>query len=338
VADSEGFSELIPSTLTPPNETTKRIETTSEPDAVSRSLNLTLFVLLAIMWGLSFPAIAIGLEYLPPLLFAAFRYDLAAIVLLGLAIALADGTEWIPRGRNNFEAIIGGGIFLVAGNGLLFVGQQTVPSAVAAILQSLVPIVTALWAFLLVGERLSRLGVVGVGIGFVGIGFVVQPDLGNLLAGDTVGRLLIVGQVLCVSLGGVLIQRAQPTLDRVPLTGWAMGVGAILLHLMSGVAGELTIPTATFITPIAIAAVVYLGLFSTAIAFLIYFRIIHDRGAFEASLVTYLVPVVSTVVGVFALGETISPLTIVGFGLVVVGFGILKRRKLLEIAIDGNRP
>jgi drug/metabolite transporter (DMT)-like permease len=295
---------------------------------VTTVLDASRFLLLALLWGLSFPAIAVGLEYLPPILFAAFRYDTAAILLLAYAIARTD--DWRPRGRNNLIAIVGGGVFLVAGNGLLFIGQQTVPSGVAAIIQGLVPILTALWAFLLLGERLSGLGIVGVAVGFVGIGFVVQPDPGNLLAGDTLARLLIVGQVASVALGGVLVQWAGPDIPRVSLTGWSMLVGALVLHAVSLGLRELPGPVPT--APAAIGAVVYLGVFSTAIAFVIYFAILEDTGAFEAALVAYLVPVVATVAGVVLLGESISALALLGFGLVALGFVLLKRRALVRLA------
>jgi len=293
---------------------------------VSRALDGALFVLLAVLWGLSFPAISVGLEYVPPLLFAAFRYDVAAVLLLAYTVVRTD--SWWPTGGHNLTAIAGGGLFLVAGNGLLFIGQQTVPSGVAAILQALIPIVTALWALLLLGERLSPVGAVGVGVGFLGIGLVVQPDPSNLLAGDTVGRLIIVGQVTSVALGGVLVQRAGPSIGRLPLTGWSMLLGAVVLHLVSLGAGEF--PRAEAAAPTALAVVLYLGVFSTAIAFLIYFTILEDHGAFEAALVAYLVPVVATVVSVFVLDESIGVLTLAGFGFVAVGFAMLKRRAIRD--------
>ncbi|WP_436901261.1 DMT family transporter [Halovenus halobia] len=293
---------------------------------MSRVRDPALFFTLALFWGLSFPVITVGLEHIPPLLFAALRYDVAAVLLLGYAVLQTD--SWRPTGRNNYIAIVGGGLFLVAGNGFLFIGQQTVPSGVAAILQALVPIATALWALLLLGERLSVPGAVGVAIGFVGISLVVQPDPSNLLGDETLGRLLIVGQVVSVALGGVIVQRAQPDIDRVPLTGWSMLLGAVVLHVASLGIGEL--PGAQAVVPTAIAAVLYLGVFSTAIAFYIYFSIIEIHGAFEVSLVTYLVPIVATLVGVFVLEETISLLTFVGFGLVAVGFVFLKRDALAD--------
>lgn len=288
-----------------------------------------MFAVLALFWGLSFPAISVGLELIPPLFFAALRYDVAAVLLLGYAVLLMEKDAWLPNEPENLVAVVGGGVFLVAGNGLLFVGQQTVPSGVAAILQALVPIVTALWAVLLLGERLSTVGTVGVVVGFLGIVLVVQPDPANLFEGDTLGRLIIVGQVVSVALGGVIIQRAGPTIGRVPLTGWSMLIGAVLLHVFSVAVGET--PTAEVTAPTAVGVVVYLGVFSTALAFFIYFTILAEHGAFEASLVAYAVPIVATVVGVLVLDETVGVSALVGFGLVAAGFGLLKRDAVFEL-------
>jgi len=300
---------------------------------VSRSLPLSLFVALSLLWGLSFPAIAVGLDYLPPLLFAAARYDVAAVLLLGYTALRVD--DWWPTRANDRIAVLGGGLFLVAGNGLLFVGQQTVPSAVAAILQALAPILTALWALALLDERLSLLGALGVLVGFLGIAIVVQPDTGNLFAGGTLGRLLVVGQVVSVSLGGVLVQRASPSLDRVPLVGWSMLVGSLVLHAGSLAVGE--VPAGGLLAPTAVAAIVYLGVFSTAFAFLAYFYLLEERGAFETNLVTYLVPVVATVAGVVLLDERIGLQALGGFAVVALGFVLLKRQAIVDV-VDSPVP
>ncbi|WP_121741244.1 DMT family transporter [Natronorubrum halophilum] len=295
---------------------------------MARNLDVLLFLSLAVLWGLSFPAISVGLEYLPPLFFAAARYDIAAILLLVAAAVRVE--TWRPTARNDLAAVAGGGIFLIAGNGLLFLGQQTVPSGVAAILQGLIPIITALWAIPLLGERLSAIGAVGAAIGFFGVGLIVQPDPGNLLAGDTAARLLVVGQVCSVALGGVLIQRAGPTLEQLPLVGWSMFVGAFVLHAVSFATGES--PSVDVIGPASLGVLLYLGVFATAIAFLIYFTILEEHGAFEAALIGYLVPVVATVAGVLLLDESLGVVTVVGFAVVAVGFVLLKRRAIADAA------
>ncbi|SEP22026.1 PEP-CTERM protein-sorting domain-containing protein [Halogranum amylolyticum] len=300
----------------------------------NRFVTVGLFALLATLWGFSFPAIDVGLESLEPVLFAAFRYDVAAVLLL--AYAVTRTRRWRPADRANLAAVLAGGVFLVAGNALLFVGQQTVPSGVAAIMQSLVPIVTSLWALaILPEERVSPVGAVGILLGFLGVGLIVRPDPSNLLGADGVGRLLVLGQVVSVSLGGVLVQRAEPTLDRAALSGWSMLVGGLLLHAGSLAVGESLAFPATVRAQVAVG---YLGVFATAVAFFIYFTLLEVRGALETSLVAYLVPVVATVAGVFLLDESITPLTIVGFLVVFAGFVVLKRRELADLVADVRRP
>lgn len=286
-----------------------------------------LFALLATLWGFSFLAIEVGLRSLDPILFAAFRYGIAAVLLLGYA--LARRVDWRPGGRPDIVAILGGGVFLVAGNGLLFVGQQTVPSGVAAIMQGLVPVLTSLWAFgLLPGERLSAAGALGIALGFLGVAFIVRPDPANLLGGDAVGRLLIFAQAASVALGGVIIQWAGPSLDRAALSGWSMAVGGAVLHGVSYAIGE---PFALPATAAGWAAVAYLGVFATALAFGIYFFLLEVRGAIETSLVAYLVPVVATVAGVAVLDESVTAPTLVGFLLVFAGFALLKRPAIARL-------
>lgn len=285
------------------------------------------FVVLAFVWGLSFPAISVGLEALPPLLFAAFRYEIAAVLLLGYAVTSTDG--WWPDTPSNRSAVLGGGVFLVAGNGFLFVGQQTVPSGVAAILQGLVPIVTTLWGlWLLPDERISLVGAIGIVTGFVGVALVVRPDPSNLLGTDVVGRLLILAQAVSVSLGGVLVDRARPSLPKTALSGWSMALGGLLLHAASLGLGE---PFPFSPSPVAVGAVVYLGVFATAIAFFLFFTLLERHGAVETSLIGYAVPVVATVVSVVFLDERITVLSLVGFVVVFLGFVLLKRNALRDL-------
>ncbi|MFB9808751.1 DMT family transporter [Haladaptatus pallidirubidus] len=210
-----------------------------------RFLTIGLFGVLATLWGFSFLAISVGLESLEPILFAAFRYDIAAILLLGYA--LRSDTAWCPTDKPNVGAVLAGGVFLVGANAFLFIGQQTVSSGMAAILQSLLPIMTSLWAVgLLPEERISATDTVGIVLGFIGVGLIIRPNPANLLGNDVAGRLLIFIQVTGVALGGVLIQRFKPTLDKAALSGWSMFTGGLLLHVVSTSIGEtFSLPTGT---------------------------------------------------------------------------------------------
>lgn len=296
---------------------------------MSRRSAVLLFAGLATMWGLSFPAITVGLRNLPPVMFAGFRYGTGAVLLLAYVAVTAGAGDRIPTERRDVLAVVAGGLFLYAGNAFLFLGQQTVPSGIAAILQGLVPIVTTLWALALLDEHVTPVGAAGILLGFVGVALIVRPDPGNLLSTDLVGKLLVLSQVLSVSLGGVLVERFGPSIPRSTLSGWGLGLGGVLLFAGSLLGGE-SLAAATF-TRSAVVAIIYLGVFSTALAFVVYFTILEEYGALETSLVAYLVPVVATVAGIIILDERITLATIGGFVVVFLGFALLKRRQLADL-------
>lgn len=284
--------------------------------------------MLAALWGLSFPAIEVGLTALPPVLFAATRYDIAAVLLLGYAAVSAR--DWRPRTRRDVFAVVAGGVFLVAGNSLLFVGQQFTTGGVASIIYSLIPILTTVFArAFLPSERLSAWGLAGILLGLVGVGLIVRPDPSNLLAADVVGKGAVLAAAVSVSLGSVLVRRADPSLNDVAFTGWAMVAGAVILHTASAAAGE-SVPLD--LSTAVVVALLYLAVFATGAAFLIYFLLLGRWGPLRVNLVSYLVPVVATLGGAVLLDEPITAFTVAGFLVILAGFALLNRPQLASLA------
>jgi drug/metabolite transporter (DMT)-like permease len=289
--------------------------------------NLGLFLALSALWGFSFPAISAGLETLPPLLFAAFRYDVGGALLL--AFLVARGADWRPKTREDGLAILIAGAFLIAGNSLLFVGQQTVPSGIASILYALVPILTTGFAAVfLPTEPLTLRRVLGVVIGLTGVAVIGRPDPSNLLAAELVGIAFVITAAGSVALGSVLLRTRTPTLDTAPMTAWAMLVGALFLHGGSLVAGE---PVASVRpTPTSLVAIVYLGVLASAVAYVIYFTLLDRFGPLEINLVSYVVPVFATIGGIFLLDEELTATMVLGFTLIAGGFFVIKARVIAD--------
>lgn len=294
---------------------------------MTRARNLGLFVALAGLWGLSFPAIRAGLSSLPPLLFAAARYDVGGGLLL--AFLVARGIEWRPRTREDGLAILVAGAFLIAGNSLLFVGQQSIPSGIASILYGLVPILTTGFAAAFLPEEpIGIRRIAGVFVGLLGVGIIARPDPTNLLTAEIVGVAFVVAAAGSVALGSVLLRSRRPTLGTAGMTAWAMVVGGLMLHGGSLAIGE----RAAEVTPslVAVAAVVYLGVFASAIAYVIYFTLLERFGPLEINLVSYVVPVFATAGGIVLLDETVSLPMVGGFVLITAGFVVLKARTIAE--------
>jgi len=294
---------------------------------VSRYRNLARFVLLAAVWGTAFTAIKAGLAFFPPVLFAALRYDLAGVLMLGYAWVVTDRP--VPRTRGEWGLVAVGAVFMFAGyHSFLFVGEQHTTSAAAAVVVSLSPVLTAAFARLLLpDERLTVVGLLGLLLGLVGVVVLAHPDPSNLLGGDAGGELLILGAAASFSLGSVLARRSPADLPLETLEAWAMVGGALLMHGASLGLGESF--AAVRWTPTGLLALGYLVIAASAVGFLLYFDLLDRLGPVEINLVSYAVPVVAALTGLAFLGERPSALTGLGFLLILAGFALLKRDALV---------
>ncbi len=283
--------------------------------------DILLFVALAVVWGSAFTAIEVGLETLPPLLFAAFRLDVAAVAFAGAVVAV--GLPWRPQTRADVLQIVAGSVLLFGAHfALLFLGQTYVSSAVGAIVLSLTPIVTPPIALaVLPREEIRAPAVVGLLLGLAGVTVIAVS--GGALDGRAIGVALLFAAALVFAVGSVLTERLEGTLPIVSLQTWAMAGGALVLHALSAVHPAESI-AAVEPTLAAVGALAYLSLVSTAGGFFAYFVLLERIGATELSLINYAVPVVAAVVGWIALGESLTAATVAGFALILLGFALCK--------------
>jgi drug/metabolite transporter (DMT)-like permease len=283
---------------------------------------LALGAVVSVLFGGTFVATKAGLAHFPPLLFVALRYDVGALVLVTYVAVTRSSWELVPRTRGDLAGILATGLVALGlTNALLFLGQADATSAVGAILFSLNPILTPVFAALLLAdERLSLRGGAGLAVGLLGVALVVNPDPAMLTSGGT-GKLLLFGGAVTGALGSVLVRWSDGTLDSTVRTAWGLPVGAAFCHVLSLGAGE-SVAAVEWGVP-ALLALGYVGVFAGAIAYVAYFSLLDHSGATHANLVFYVVPVVSTLGGWALLGETISSLAGIGFLTVFAGFAII---------------
>ncbi|MEF8827227.1 MAG: DMT family transporter [Halapricum sp.] len=299
--------------------------------------SLALFAAASLLFGGTFVAAKAGLEYFPPLLFVAFRFDVATLALAVFALVTIPKTELVPRTRGDLLGIFATGAFVIGlANGLLFIGQQYATSAVGAIVFSLNPILTPVFAAVLLSdERLSTRGAIGMALGLVGVALVVNPDPATFLEGG-VGKLLIFTGAATGALGTVLVRRADATLSSTARTAWGLPVAAVLTHGLSLATGESA--SSVVWTTEALIALGYVGIFAGAIAYIAYFGLIDATGAIEANLIFYVVPAVATLGGWVLLGEAVSTLTVVGFLTIAAGFAVIGSESIAGLWATVERP
>ncbi|AFK19765.1 EamA family transporter [Haloferax mediterranei ATCC 33500] len=290
--------------------------------------NLALFATLAVLWGTSFMAIEVGLDVLPPALFAALRYDVAGAVLFVYGLLAAE--DWRPRGRDEWIVVAVGGALLIGAHfALLFSGQRYVTSGVAAIVLSLSPVLTPLFAFsMLPEERLDAFGFLGVFLGLAGT-VVIALSSGSV-GGQLIGVVLLFLAAASWAFGSVLVKRLPGNPPVVPMQAWMMLLGSGMLHIVSPILGEPGLSTVEW-SPLVVGSLLFLAVLCSAVGFIIYFVLLDRIGAVEISLVNYAVPIVAAVSGWVFLDEHIGPATISGFFLILTGFAFMKRASLQPV-------
>ena len=295
---------------------------------VSRYRNLALFLALAAIWGSAFMAIKAGLNYFPPVLFAAIRYDVAGVLMLAYAAWTVD--DPIPRTRGQWALVAVGSTLLIAGyHALLFLGESdpAVTSAAAAVIVSLSPVLTTGFArVLLPDERLTAAGVVGLAFGLLGVVVLARPDPDAVLTGGVVAKLFVFGAATAFALGSVLTRRIEASLPIETMEAWSMLGGALLMHAISLALGESFAGVTVAVE--GLLALAYLSLAASALGFLIYFDLLERLGAVEINLVSYVAPVFAALAGWLFLQERLSVATAAGFLLIFVGFLLVKRRAI----------
>jgi drug/metabolite transporter (DMT)-like permease len=294
-----------------------------------------LFVSLATLWGTGFVAIDAGLTYFPPVLYAAVRYGGAGAILLGAAAVRGHSR---PRGREQWTAVLVVGTLVVAGyNTFLYLGQQYVSGATAAVVLSLSPVLTAvLSAPLLNADGPGRVGTVGLACGVGGVTIVADPSGLTTLSSGVAGMGLVLVGTTVFALGTVLLQGIEDTPPLPAMQGWGMSLGGALLGVAALVRGEST--AAVAVTPRSLAALAYLTIGSSVVGYFLYFRLLERVGPTQINLVAYLEPIGAALAGWVILDETVPPATVAGFLVILFGFALLKREALGDRIFSSRAP
>lgn len=280
----------------------------------------TLLGLLAVLWGGAFFFGKVALGELPPFTVVLVRFGVAAIAML--VVVRLTGHR-MPRSLRTWAgfAVLG-----LLNNfipfSLIAWGQVHITSGLASILNATTPLFTALVAHGLGQERLTANRVAGVLLGLAGVAVLIGPGALQQLGVHTWSELAIVGAAVSYAFAGTYGRRfrAMPTI--VPVAG--MLTTAALMALP--IALVLDRPWTARPSPPVWGALLALALLTTALGFLLYFRLLASAGATNVMLVTLLIPVTALLLGSLVLDEPVTSAALPGMAL--IGAGLL--------AIDGR--
>lgn len=297
---------------------------------------------LSVLWGGSFFFNGVAVKELPPLTLVMLRLGLAALILL--AVLRMTGVR-MPRGAAMAAAFLGAGLLNnVVPFCLIVWGQTQIASSLAAILNATTPLFTVVVAHLFTtDEKMTGNRLVGVVAGLVGVVVMVGPaalaGIGTSLGAGGAGgggtslapQLACLGAALSYAFGGVYARRFSRM--GVPPLATATGQVTASWLMLCPVALVVDRPWTLPVPSLGAAgAILAIAAFSTALAYVVYFRLLASAGATNLALVTFLVPVSAIVLGAGLLGERLAPRQVAGMALIGAGLAAIDGRLLRRVA------
>ena len=278
-----------------------------------------MLLLLSVLWGGSYFFVEIALTEWSPLLIVAVRVVIACIVIWG--IVLAAGLP-VPRSPLAWMAFFWMGLLNNIIPFLLIVwGQKEIESGLAAILTAAAPIFSVLVAGVwLKDEPVTRLRLLGAVLGLIGVVVLIGPSALAGLDANLLAQLAVLGAALSYAFAGVYARRfTRMNIDPIVAASGQLLMSSLIMILL----------VLAFEAPVQLidssakvwAAVGLMAVFSTAFAYILYFRLLASAGATNAILVTLLIPVTAILLGALILDERLQWLHFLGMA--VIGLGLL---------------
>ena len=287
---------------------------TSPRSGAGRFTDLALLLLLATLWGGSYSFIKVGVETIPPVTLIAARTLLAGAILLGVL-------RWrglcLPRDGATWRLfLVQACLNSVVPFTLIAWAERSVEAGLATILSSTSPIFVVLLGVLAgTGERLSLLKLAGIASGLAGTLLIVGTEAMAGFGADLAAQLALVAASLCYG-GAALFGRHFKGLDPImPAAGSLLCGAALLIPLSLAVDRPWTLAP----SGASIQALLALSVASTALAFVIYFRLIARLGSVATTSVAYLRVPTGVLIGMVVLGESLAPRAWAGLVLIVGG-------------------
>jgi drug/metabolite transporter (DMT)-like permease len=284
-------------------------------------------LILAFIWGWSFLFIKVAVEGLTPPSVAFGRVALGATVLV---ITLRVRRQPLPTDRSMWRHFTLAALF---GNAVPFTllawGEQRITSALTAVLNASTPLFTAIVVALYLGDRMTRRQLVGLLLGFAGVGIAAGFGGGDLAHSSVLGSLAAVGAGACYGVAFAYMRKHLIGVEPIVAAGGQLIMASVLLAPFAIATSAQSGVHMTVRRSLALAA---LGVFGTGFAYILNYRVIAELGATAASLVTYVVPIVAVAVGIVVLDEPFEPRIVLGGLIIVSGIALVRGSKLLRRA------
>jgi drug/metabolite transporter (DMT)-like permease len=308
------------------------------PPAINRTMTPTewaLLVTLALLWGGSYFYIAIAIKVLPAFVIVAFRVTVGAALLY---VAVRATGASMPRDAASWRAyFVMGFLNNVVPFSLIAWAQSHVESGLAAILNATTPLFAVVLAHYLTGdERMTAGRIAGLIIGFAGVVVMIGPDALGGMSADLLAELALLTASVFYAVSPIYARRFGRAghAPIVSATGQFAAAAVMMLPLALVIDRPWTLPMPGLDVW---AALIALATLSSAVAYIIYYRILKTAGAVNLLLVTFMVPVGAILLGAIFLHERLAAADFAGMGLIALGLAAIDGRVLRLLTLGRAR-
>lgn len=277
-----------------------------------------------VIWGSTYLAIRFTVETLPPLMSAGLRFLIAGGILY--AFVRFRKKEPRPKKAHWRSAFVIGGFLLLGGNGNVVLAERYVPSGLASLFLATTPLWMVVLDWLWMRTRRPSAGMwAGVGLGFLGVGFLIAPDLTgmNVHQVNLLGAAGLLAAALLWSIGSLYARKAELPASGLMSTAIEMVAGGILLLLAGVMLGEIPLVDPQAFSVKSVLAFFYLIFFGSLWGFTGYIWLLEHVGAQRASTNAFVNPVVAVFLGWAIAGENLNPQILVAVVCVVAAVMII---------------
>ncbi len=292
-----------------------------------RAMRLTewgLLLVLSLLWGASYLFMKLAVVALPTFTIVLGRVSIACLALGAVLVVTGAG---LPRGRAAWLAFFGMGVLNnVIPQSLIVFGTHSISAGLASILNATTPLFTILVAHVVTSdEKLTPGKLVGIGLGIIGVVVLIGPGILADIGGSLPGEIACLFAALSYAFANSFGRRfARLGIKPLHIAFGQVTASTVILLPITAITDE---PWSLPMPPMsALLSVIALGLFCTALAYVIFFRILNRSGALSIALVTLMIPPSAVALGAGVLGEAISAQNLAGMMLIGVGLLAVNRK------------
>jgi drug/metabolite transporter (DMT)-like permease len=277
---------------------------------------ILIYLMLCLIWGSTWLGIKIGLESLPPFIASGFRFIVASI---GIFFIMRVRKITLQKDRLAIKLYLLMGVFsFILAFGLVYWGEQYVPSGLASVLFGVYPFFVALFSFFLIpDEKIGSYKMIGMILGFLGIVVIFSDSFGSGLSLNVIGMLAVVLSGIIQAAVAVIIKKDGKMLNSLSMNFIPMLIAGIGLTTIGFLFEDLT---KIKIDSKAIISVLYLGLFGSILTFTSFYWLMKKVNVVILSLIAFITPIVALFLGWLIYNEQLTSENI--YGAIMVLFGV----------------